>query len=144
MGLFENETDDAYPLEDFIFREVQVESLNHWNTGILTDKFTIQYHHTQYILQNHDKIKIRKTLTISFQAWLESLDDDVFQFIHTLNRINFSIYDILYCYNHLSFQIHEKKQGVNFLVFDNMEKLCSVHHHFDYKTNKNPIALNLH
>ena len=106
---------------------------NTYFDGVLTDHYTIQKDVSQYKLKNNDRLKIRKTLSYSFQSWLESLGDDAyFKFIRSLNQLDFSIFDILYCHNFASFLPDDNKKGVNFLMFDNTVHLCSVHHHFDY------------
>lgn len=134
---FDEENDDAFPLEDFFFKEIQFKQLNQWHTGILTEDYVIQSKHTQYILQDQMRIRIRKSLPFSCISWLEELQNDVFyQFFSTLNQLNFSIFDILYCHNFLSFIFTQKKQGVNFLTFDNSEEICVVQHHFDYDVHK--------
>src|SRR5690606_4750097 len=134
---FDEENDDAFPLEDFFFREFQFKHLNQWHTGILTEDFKIQSKHTQYVLQDYMQVRIRKTLPYRCISWLEELQNDVFyQFISTLNELEFSIFDLLYCHNISSFKLSPKKQGVNFLTFDNSTCICVVHHHFDYDEKK--------
>ena len=82
---FDHETEDAFPLDDFIYKEIQGYSFNVWNTGILTENYIVQYDHTQYNLQDQDWIKVRKTLTISYQSWLEELHQEAFfQFVRAL------------------------------------------------------------
>lgn len=135
--LIDQETEEAFPLEEFLYRDIQVKHLNHWHSGILTDKFFVQNDYQSYALQDQDHVKIRKTLTLSFQAWLESLVDEAyFLFIKNLNEMNFSIFDIIFCHNHLSFLITKEKSGVNFLIFDNTNEVCSVNHHFHYESDQ--------
>ncbi len=137
--LIERETEEAFPLEEFSDRVVQVKLHDKWIKGILMEDFTVKSDHHQYILQHEDLIRIRKTLTFSFQSWLDELNDDsYFMFIEKLNELNFSIYDILYCHNYSSFLTGSVKSGVNFLLFDNTIHICAVQHHFTYDYhNKN-------
>lgn len=135
--VIDNETEEAFPLEDFLYKEIRMKHLNHWYSGILTDDFIVQYENKQYELQDQTYVKIRKSLSISYQAWLEELADDTFfQFIRKLNELNYSIYDIIFCHNHQSFLVTKEKEGVNFFVFDNTVGVCSVHHHFHYRQDQ--------
>ncbi|MCU9612467.1 DUF2777 domain-containing protein [Caldibacillus lycopersici] len=131
---FDNETEEAYPIENFYSKEIQVEKYNDWKKGILLDNLTIQGEQGDFKLHDQDTIKIRKTLPYSFDSLLQDLQDDAFfRFILTLNKLGFSVYDLLYCHNHLSFLLNENKEGVNFMVFDNAVQICSVNHHFQYE-----------
>lgn len=134
---FDEESEEAFPLEEFFFKEVQFEQANQWFTGVLTEEYMIQSKHTYYFLHDKMRIRICKSLPFSCISWLEELQNEVFyQFISTLNKLNFSIFDIIYCHNFMSFILSEKKQGVNFLTFDNSELICVVQHHFDYDVHK--------
>lgn len=123
--VIDNETEEAFPLEDFLYKEIRMKHLNHWYSGILTDDFIVQYENKQYELQDQTYVKIRKSLSVSYQAWLEELADDTFfQFIRKLNELNYSIL------------VTKEKEGVNFFVFDNTVGVCSVHHHFHYRQDQ--------
>lgn len=135
--LIDLETEEAYPLDEFIYKEIQVKRLNRWQTGILTENYVMQYDNKQFPLQDEDEVRIRKTFTISFQTWLDELNDEAYyQFIQKLNELGFSIFDSTFCHNYLSFLVSKEKEGVNFLMFDNTLHLCSVHHHFQYDEDR--------
>ncbi|MED3562115.1 DUF2777 domain-containing protein [Bacillus xiapuensis] len=131
---FDEETEEANMLEDFLQQEVEIFRTNRWRRGVLFDSGKIQFGKEVIMLRDHDQLRIKKHLVYSLERLLEGINDDAFfQFVTTLNSLGFSIYDCIYCYNHLSFLSDEKrKDGVNFIVFDNQEQICNVQHHFFY------------
>jgi hypothetical protein len=88
-------------------------------------------------LLDGETIRIRKQLIYSLERLLDELKDEAFlYFFNTLNSLQFSIHDCIYCYNHLTFlNGNEGASGVNFLIFDNEECICSIQHHFDYSSS---------
>jgi hypothetical protein len=135
---FDDETEEATLLEGWLNEEIEVFFFNRWRKGILTNEGTIQQNHEFFHLKNNDLVRFRKRLVFSLEQLLGEINDDAFcQFITTLNSIQFSIYDCIYCYNHLTFLTESKQRsGVNFIVFDNGDTICSVHHHFYYYETK--------
>jgi len=131
---FDEETEEAAMLEDFLQQEIEVFRMNRWKKGILYESGNIRIGNEVIMLRDHDLVRIRKHLIYSLERLLEGIHDDAFiQFVTTLNSLNFSIYDCIYCYNHLSFLSDtHRKDGVNFMVFDNQEQICNVQHHFCY------------
>ncbi|WP_251554361.1 DUF2777 domain-containing protein [Neobacillus muris] len=131
---FDEETEEASMIEDYLQQEIEIFRLNRWRKGILLEPGKIRIGHDVVMLRDHDLVRIKKHLIYSLERLLEGINDDAFfQFVTTLNSLNFSIYDCIYCYNHLSFLSDEnRKDGVNFMVFDNQEQICSVQHHFCY------------
>lgn len=131
---FDEETEEAAMVDEFMHQEIEVLRQNNWIKGFLLDNGHIQTGNETLLLQHQELIRIRKQLIYSFERLLDELSDDAFyQFLTTLNGFNFSIYDCIYCYNHLTFLDHDTgKAGVNFLIFDNEEHIASVQHHFDY------------
>jgi hypothetical protein len=136
---FDDETEEAALVDEFIHQEVEVFRSNKWCKGFLLDNGCIQTGNEQLFLQDQETIRIRKQLIYSFERLLDELNDEAFvQFINTLNSLHFSIYDCIYCYNHLTFLDNVNgKSGVNFLILDNEELICSVQHHFDYHEIQN-------
>lgn len=136
---FDEETEEAVLLDEYLHQEIEVFRFNRWKKGILFEAGKICLTDEIDFLRNNDLVRIRKHLIYSLERLLEGMNDEAFiQFVTTLNSLQFSIYDCLYCYNHLSFLTDEnKKNGVNFMVFDNQEQICNVQHHFCYyeKTN---------
>jgi hypothetical protein len=131
---FDEETDEAAMVDEFIHQEIEVLRHNKWRKGFLMENGCIQTGNDILHLQDQELIRIRKQLIYSFERLLDELNDEAFcQFLNTLNGFNFSIYDCIYCYNHLTFLENASgKAGVNFLIFDNEELISSVQHHFDY------------
>ncbi|MBL4952360.1 DUF2777 domain-containing protein [Neobacillus sp. YIM B02564] len=131
---FDEETEEAVMLEDFLQQEMEIYRLNRWKKGILYEAGKIRIGNEVMMLRDHDRVRIRKHLIYSLERLLEGINDDAFiQFVTTLNSLNFSIFDCIYCYNHLSFLSDEnRKDGVNFMVFDNQNEICNVQHHFCY------------
>jgi hypothetical protein len=134
---FDNETEEASLLEEYLHQEIEIFRLNRWRKGILFEEGKICLANEFLFLDDQDLIRIRKHLIYSLEKILEDMNDDAFfQFITTLNSLNFSIYDCIYSYNHLSFLEQERgKNGVNFMIFDNEQHICNVQHHFCYLEN---------
>lgn len=131
---FDEETEEASMLEEFLHQEIEIFRMNRWKKGILYEPSNIRIGNEVTMLRDHDTVRIRKHLIYSLERLLDGINDDAFfQFVTTLNSLDFSIYDCIYCYNHLSFLSDEnRKDGVNFMVFDNQELICNVQHHFCY------------
>jgi len=125
-------------LDLWLHQAIEVFRFNRWKEGILCGENQIKMGNVIHPLKNQDKIRIRKNLVFSLEQLSKELNDDAFyQFITNLNALNFSLYDCIYCYNHLTFLSETKhKNGVNFMVFDNSDTICSVHHHFFYYENE--------
>jgi hypothetical protein len=134
---FDHETEEASSLDDWLLREVEVFRLKRWRKGNLQEDGKISLGKEDILLKDHDMVRIRKSLVFSLERLLDEVNDDAFfQFITNLNAMNFSVYDCIYCYNHLTFfENSSQKSGVNFIVFDNGDSICSVHHHFYYYKN---------
>ncbi|MBM7693996.1 hypothetical protein JOC77_003440 [Peribacillus deserti] len=131
---FDDETDEAASLDDFLHHDIEIFRGNRWRKGILEDNGVIKLSKDTTYLYDEEKVRIRKNILYSFERLLDELNDDAFfQFITTLNSLDFSIYDCIYSYNQLTFLKEKKLQsGVNFFIFDNGEGICSVQHHFRY------------
>jgi hypothetical protein len=131
---FDEETEEAMMLDDYLHQEIEIFRLNRWKKGKLSELGNVRIGNEAIMLHDHDLVRIRKHLIYSLERLLDGINDDAFfQFVTTLNSLNFSIYDCIYCYNHLSFLTDEhRKDGVNFMVFDNQEQICNVQHHFCY------------
>jgi Protein of unknown function (DUF2777) len=134
---FDEETEEATLLDVWLHQEIEVFRLNRWRKGVLCGENQIKLSKDILSLKNQDKVRIRKSLVFSLEQLLKEINDDAFcQFVTSLNTMDFSMYDCIYCYNHLTFLSETKqKSGVNFMVFDNSDTICSVHHHFFYYEN---------
>lgn len=135
---FESETNEASLLEEFLHQEIEVYRHARWKKGMLFEDGKITSIDESILLKNNDQVRIRKNLIYSLERLLEEITDDAFyQFIAHLNSLRFSIYDCIYCYNHLTFlNREERKEGVNFIIFDNQDDICSIQHHFCYYEKK--------
>lgn len=135
---FDEETDEASSIDDFIHNEVEVYRTGRWRQGTILEEGAIQLKNEITFLKQNELIRIRKRLMYSFEQLLEDLTDDAFfQFVTTLNSLNFSTYDCIYGYNQLAFLQQKRNQsGVNFFTFDNGTHICSVQHHFSYGEKK--------
>ncbi|MEH6944162.1 DUF2777 domain-containing protein [Bacillus sp. JJ722] len=131
---FNEENDEAFPLEEYLNREIEVYRNNRWRKGFLSDVGVVTLNRETLFLLNQEKVRIKKDLLYSFESLLEELNDDsFFQFIMTLNSLSFSIHDCIYGYNQLTFLSDKKNcSGVNFFTFDNNQCICAVQHHFVY------------
>jgi hypothetical protein len=129
---FDEETDEAFLLEEIVSEEFEIELDEEWfPVHHQKGEFTVS-HPTRKNLENGDTIRIHQKLLYSFELLLKSLSDEsFFTLAHLLNSHSFSFYDCLYCHNFLAFQSEQNPaEGVNFLVFDNNEMVCSVYHLF--------------
>lgn len=135
---FDEETEEATLLDVWFQEEIEVFRLNRWKKGVLGKEGMLKGKDILH-LKDQDTIRIRKKLVFSLEQLLDEIHDEAFyQFITSLNTMNFSIYDCIYCYNHLTFFSESRqKSGVNFIVFDNGESICNVQHHFYYYENRN-------
>jgi hypothetical protein len=131
---FDEETEEASLLDDYLHQEIEVFRDHFWEKGILFEEGKVTFGDDFITLQNHDRIRIRKQLVYSLERLLDEIPDDaMINFIMTLNSLGFSLYDCIYCYNHLNFlNKRHPTSGVNFIVFDNQELICTVQHHFSY------------
>lgn len=133
---FDEETDEAYPLEEYMNNEISIYRNNRWRKGTLVEDGKLLSGKEIIFIKDEDQVRIKKNLQYSLERLLEDLQDDAFfQFITTLNSLNFSVYDCIYGYNQLSFSSATQLTGTNFFIFDNSDYICSVHHHF-YEHNK--------
>ncbi len=134
---FDEESEEASLLDGWLYQEIEIFYLKRWRKGILYEDARIEFGDETIHLKDQNLIRIRKSLVFSLEQLLKEVNDDAFcQFITSLNALEFSIYDCIYCYNHLTFLSESKqKSGVNFMVFDNGDSICSVHHHFFYYKN---------
>ena len=135
---FNDETDEAHPLEEYVKKEIEVYRGSRWKRGHLSETGKVQLKKDILFLEHNEKVRIKKDLQYSFEKLLDELNDDsFFQFLMTLNSLSFSIYDCIYGYNQLAFlRKGEHCSGVNFFTFDNGECVCSVQHHFVYSSKQ--------
>lgn len=136
---FDEETEEAALLETFLHQEIDILRGKSWNKGLLIEGGRVQCGTETFDLNDRETIRIRKHLIYSLERLLDELYDEAFlYFLNTLNSLHFSIHDCIYCYNHLNFlNPNDSAGGVNFLIFDNSEQICSIQHHFDYGTSRN-------
>ncbi|OCA90024.1 DUF2777 family protein [Pradoshia sp. D12] len=129
---FDEETDEAYPLEEYMNNEISIYRNNRWRKGTLVEDGKLLSGKELIFIKDEDQVRIKKNLQYSLERLLEELRDDAFfQFITTLNSMDFSAYDCIYGYNQLSFSSTAQSSGTNFFIFDNGDYICSVHHHFN-------------
>ncbi|MCM3586105.1 DUF2777 domain-containing protein [Mesobacillus maritimus] len=136
---FDEETEEASLLDHFLHQEIEISRTDCWLKGMLIEGGRVQCGSELFDLHDRETIRIRKQLIYSLERLLEQLQDEAFlYFINTLNSLQFSVHDCIYCYNHLNFlNPKDRVNGVNFLIFDNEEEICSIQHHFDYSSTRN-------
>ncbi|HZG70066.1 MAG TPA: DUF2777 family protein [Chondromyces sp.] len=135
---FDEENDEATNLEHFFEQEVEIFRHNQWIKGVLKEEAVILEDQKYILLKNNDTLKVKKQLILALELLMNDLSDDAFiQMLTTLNGLKFSLFDCIFCHNHLSFLEQASiRQGTNFILFDNGEMVCSVHHHFSYGEKK--------
>ena len=135
---FCEENDEAYPMEDYVGREIDIFRHQGWRRGRLEENGIVRLKKDTVFLLHQENVRIKKETLYSFERLLEDLNDDAFfQFMMTLNSLSFSMYDCIYGYNQLTF-IRDRRNcsGVNFFTFDNGVCVCSVQHHFVYSSKQ--------
>lgn len=128
---FDDEDDEAYLLSELTTDSLDIYIADNWEiaTMINNQQIFLNYYHT-YVADSA-KVRIQKVLQLSYEQFLDELTNTSFQkFIDTLKELEYSIYDCMLCHNFLSFIPSSPCSGVNFLLFDNNDLLCSIHHHF--------------
>lgn len=75
---FDEETEEASLLENFLQQEIEIFRMNRWKTGILEDSGKIRVGNEIIMVRDHDKIRIRKHLIYSLEKLLEGINDDAF------------------------------------------------------------------
>lgn len=137
---FNLESEEVSLLDEYVNNQIEVFRQNRWNKGTLLENGIITFANNKTdSVKDYDHIRLQKELLHAFDTLLKKLDDDVFfQFVTTLNALNFSIYDCIFCYNQLMFLTNKDHQtGVNFIFFDNEEETCAIQHHFSYNQETN-------
>ncbi|MCA1030998.1 DUF2777 domain-containing protein [Bacillus timonensis] len=130
---FDEENDEASLLEELSEFEMEVLTLNKWERGSYVGDGLIKLIDYLYKLDQGDNIRVRKGLQYSYRVLLESLPDEIFiQYTSTLNKLSFSLYDCIYCHNYSMFieNVEQNIHGVNTIIYDNNELICTVQHHF--------------
>lgn len=129
---FDDETDEAFLLEELVEADFEVLIDEEWSPASLKNGIYIVHHSIKKRLQNGDSLRIQRKLLYSFDTLLKKLSDEAFfSLAYLLNTHGFSLFDCLYCHNFLAFQPENTpSEGVNFIVFDNGDLVCSVYHQF--------------
>ncbi|MFS1515672.1 DUF2777 family protein [Bacillus sp. SCS-151] len=130
---FDDEDDVASNFEDIVQDEFEIWLMDRWLKGSIIESGVVELSKFTYFLQHGDKVRINKKLLLNYSELLQSLNEESFiRFIHCLNQLSFSMYDCIYSHNVLSFfeMNNSNAEGVNFLIFDNLETICNVQHHF--------------
>ncbi|WP_110114332.1 DUF2777 family protein [Bacillus sp. CGMCC 1.16541] len=129
---FEEDSDEASMVDDIVNESLEIYLHDTWQKAIFMSDNLLKLHGETYMMKDGDLLRVRKTLQHAYEQLLESLEVEAFsQFAAQLNSLHFSLYDCIYCHNTLLFlPSHEDISGVNILVYDNEESICSVHHLF--------------
>ncbi|HDR3889321.1 TPA: DUF2777 domain-containing protein [Bacillus cereus] len=140
---FDDENDEAFLLEDIAEDGFEILYNNNWLPARFYEQDILQIANEQHSLQNGEMIRIRKKLLLSYNEWLEELPDSVFTLLtESLQSLNYSLYDCMYCHNYLSFLPKDEAcEGVNILLFDNDEMICTLQHHFVRHSSSNKNIL---
>ncbi|MDQ7860218.1 DUF2777 family protein [Peribacillus frigoritolerans] len=87
---FDDETDEACSIEDHVDSIIEVYRGGRWQQGVIEEEGKILLHREITFLRENEPIRIRKKLLYSFERLLEELNDDsFFQFVTTLNSLDF-------------------------------------------------------
>lgn len=129
---FDDEDDEAYLLHELAKEEIELYISHTWLQGALVADNMVLLDNQLQPLQESQLVRIHKPLQVSYEDLLHELCDEAFfKFVKTLTDLDYSIYDCMLCHNFLSFQVKNSPgTGVNFLLFDNDDIVCSIHHFF--------------
>jgi hypothetical protein len=141
---FDEENDEAFLLLDVVEGDFEILYNNHWLPARFYENHMLKIENEVHPLQNGETIRVRKKLQYVYEEWLKELTDDAFSaFTKALTKLEYSLYDSIYCHNFLFFQVTKyPRQGVNFLVYDNEDMICSLHHSYirDVSTQKDVFS----
>ncbi|MFD3447309.1 DUF2777 family protein [Microbacteriaceae bacterium 4G12] len=129
---FDEESDEAFLLWDVVEDDFEILYNNHWLPARFYENHILKIDNESHLLQNGEMIRVRKKLHTPYTEWLKELSDASFMALaNTLQQMDYSLYDCIYCHNFLFFQpTKEPRQGVNFVIYDNEDMICSLHHHY--------------
>lgn len=129
---FDEEDEEAFLLFDEVSNsEVEFFIHGNWEQGIILKEEKSFLLKNELFLPNKSMVRFRKKLNYAYQQLLNELDDNSFMdFIHLLQQGDYSIFDCFFCHNSLEFQRQSSCEGVNILLFDNQDFVCSIHHYY--------------
>jgi hypothetical protein len=129
---FDEESDEAFLLDDVAEDSFEILYNNHWLPARFYENHTLKIDNDVYRLQSGETIRVPKKLQYVYEEWIKELSDASFiSLTEALGQLGYSLYDSIYCHNLLFFQVSNgPKQGVNFIIYDNEDIICSLHHHY--------------
>ncbi|MBO9128693.1 DUF2777 family protein [Bacillus sp. 165] len=129
---FDEESDEAFSLWDIIEDDFEILYNNNWLPARFYEDKAVKVDNELYPLQDGEMIRVKKKLHPTYEEWLKLLSDNAFSAItNVLKQSDYSLYDCIFCHNFLGFQPKNTPcQGVNIIIFDNLDLVCALHHHF--------------
>ncbi|WP_129731684.1 MULTISPECIES: DUF2777 family protein [Bacillaceae] len=129
---FDEESDEASLLWEIVEDDFEILYNNHWLPARFYENDTLKIENEPHPLESGETVRIRKKLQTGYEEWLKELSDSSFSTLtKALGRFDYSLYDCIYCHNILFFQpASAPRQGVNFIVYDNGDYVCSLHHRY--------------
>ena len=70
---FDDETDEASSIDDYMRNEVEVYRTGHWRPGIILENGTIQLRQEMTYLKHNEQIRIRKNYSIHLKNYWKIL-----------------------------------------------------------------------
>ena len=134
---FDDENDEAFLLEDIAEDGFEILYNNNWLPARFYEQDVLQIANEQHHLQNGEMIRIRKKL-LSYNEWLEELPDSVFTLLtESLQSLHY--FYMIACIVIIIYLSTARgvTKGVNILLFDNEEMICTLQHHFVRHTTSN-------
>ncbi|MCP8968251.1 DUF2777 family protein [Ectobacillus ponti] len=142
---FDEETDEAALLSDVIDDTFEILYNNHWLPARFYEQNTLKIENEPHVLQDGELVRVRKKLPLVYEELLKELSEEAFLGLSSLlQEFDYSLYDCIYCHNSLFFQPGNRtRQGVNFVIYDNGDRICSLHHFFirDKQNGKDEFQL---
>lgn len=66
---FNDENDEAYPLEDYVNREIEIYRSNRWRKGFLSDISTVNLKKESFFLIHQEQVRIKKIYNIHLNVY---------------------------------------------------------------------------
>ncbi len=135
---FEEESEEASLLSEIVQDGFEILYEHHWIPAHIYENDMIKIENILYKLQNRDTLRVPKKLLYSYEEWLKGLSDSSFLALaSSLKAFEYSLYDCLFCHNSMQFIRNQiPNQGVNFILYDNGDLVCSLHHHYVHHSNE--------
>ncbi|MGM9987781.1 MAG: DUF2777 family protein [Bacillaceae bacterium] len=129
---FDEEDDEAFLFfEEINNNQIEFFINGNWQHGFILIEEKSFFLNNNLFIPHQTMVRFRKRLNHMYEQLLQQLDDQAFiDFIQLLKQGDYSIFDCFFCHNSLEFWQKDWCEGVNIMLFDNQDFVCSVHHYY--------------